>query len=167
MSEQVAAPPAPPAPPAPESEQQPAAPSAPTGGRSRIGTVLGVVVLVFGVLVALTVTAVLTRGVGPLAGLLGGDGTADAKAGDCVGELPRVAGTGAKSVEDGRLVPCTSARAAYAVVGRVDDAAAARNQSAVACEPHFRPGDDAYVLYRVGDDGEGYLLCLVRKANGR
>ncbi|MBM0225713.1 MULTISPECIES: hypothetical protein [Micromonospora] len=164
MSEQVAVAPAPPA---RESEQQPVAPSTPAAGRSRIGTVLGVVVLILGVLVALAVGAVLKLGPGPLGGLLGRDGTADAKAGDCVAELPRVAGTGATSVDDATIVPCTGARAAYAVVGRVDDPAAARSRSAVACEPHFRPGDDGYVLYRVGGDGDGYLLCLVRKANGR
>jgi hypothetical protein len=99
--------------------------------------------------------------------LLGRDGTADARAGDCVAELPRVAGTGATSVDDATIVPCTGARSAYVVVGRVDDPAAARSRSAAACEPHFRPGDDGYVLYRVGGDGDGYLLCLVRKANGR
>ncbi|WP_446218394.1 LppU/SCO3897 family protein [Micromonospora sp. IBHARD004] len=89
------------------------------------------------------------------------------KAGDCVAELPRVAGSRAESVDDATIVPCAGARAAYAVVGRVDDPAAARSRSAAGCEPHFRPGDDGYVLYRVGGDGDGYLLCLVRKTNGR
>ncbi|SCG41957.1 LppU/SCO3897 family protein [Micromonospora inositola] len=155
------------APAAPESEQQPAAAAAPTGGRSRIGTVLGVVVLVLGVLVALAVTAVLKLGPGPLGGSLAPDGTADAKAGDCVADLPRVDGARAMSADDPRIVPCTSARVGYAVIGRVDDPAAARSRSAAACEPYFRPGDDGYVFYRVDGDGDGYLLCLVHKANGR
>ncbi|WP_319462091.1 hypothetical protein [Micromonospora sp. RTP1Z1] len=164
MSEQVTVAPVPPA---PDGEPQPAVPSLATAGRFRVGTVLGIVVLILGVLIALAVAAVLKLGPGPLGGLLGRDGTAGAKAGDCVAELPRVAGTGATSADDARVVPCASARAAYAVVGRVDDPAAARSRSAAACEPHFRPGDDGYVLYRVGGGGDGYLLCLVRKANGR
>ncbi|SBT54641.1 LppU/SCO3897 family protein [Micromonospora narathiwatensis] len=159
MSEQVALAPEP-----PEIDDAPAPPPP-----SRLGAVLGVVVLLLGVAAAMLV-GLLIR-VGPGGDLrdvfAGGDGTAEAKAGDCVAELPRVAGVEAKPADDARVVPCGSADAAYKVVGRVQDPAAARSRSANACEPYFRPGDDGYVLYRVGDDGDGYLLCLVHKTNAR
>ncbi|SCF36386.1 hypothetical protein GA0074695_6113 [Micromonospora viridifaciens] len=136
---------------------------------SRLGAVLGVVVLLLGIGAALLVGLLIRVGPGGDLGDLFGDGdrTAGAKVGDCVAELPWVAGVEAKPANDARAVRCGSADAAYAVVGRVQDPAAARNRSANACEPYFRPGDDGYVLYRVGDDGDGYLLCLVRGANGR
>jgi hypothetical protein len=97
----------------------------------------------------------------------GGDGTAGAKVGDCVAALPRVAVLEAKPADNARVVRCDAADAVYAVVGRVQDPAAARERSAHVCEPYFRPSDDGYILYRVGDDGDGYLLCLVREANRR
>ncbi|MFU8870616.1 hypothetical protein [Micromonospora sp. SL4-19] len=139
-----------------------------TAPSSRLGAVLGVVVLLLGVAAALLVGLLIRIGPG---GELrdafgGGDGTAEAKAGDCVAELPMIAGMEAKPADDARVVGCGSAEAAYSVVGRVQDASAARNRSASACEPYFRPGDDGYLLYRVGD-GDGYVLCLVRGANGR
>ncbi|MEU2614765.1 hypothetical protein ABZ570_24745 [Micromonospora sp. NPDC007271] len=136
--------------------------------RSRLGAVLGVVVLLLGITAALLVGLLIRVGPGgDLRDLFGGDGTAGARVGDCVAELPRVAGVEAKPADDARVIECGSAGAAYAVVGRVQDPAAARNRSANACEPYFRPGDDGYVLYRVGDDGDGYVLCLVRGVTGR
>ncbi|MFG3686285.1 hypothetical protein [Micromonospora sp. NPDC047740] len=147
-------------------------PSEPAGdpaAPSRLGAVLGVVVLLLGVATALLVGFLIKVGPsGDLRDVFGsGDGTAEARIGDCVADLPTVAGVEAKAADDARVVRCDSAAAAYAVVGRVQDPAAARTRSAAACEPYFRPGDDGYVLYRVGDDGDGYLLCLVRQANGR
>ncbi|MFD2764098.1 LppU/SCO3897 family protein [Micromonospora eburnea] len=149
---------------APEIDDAPAPPRP-----SRLGAVFGVLVLLLGVAAALLVGLLIRVGPGgDLRDLFaGGDGTAEAKAGDCVAELPRVAGVEAKPADDARVVGCGSGDAAYTVVGRVQDPTAARNRSAVACEPYFHAGDDGYVLYRVGDDGDGYLLCLVRKPNGR
>ncbi|MFJ8577018.1 hypothetical protein [Micromonospora sp. NPDC093277] len=170
MSEQVALAPEQPEiddAPAPE---QPAIEDAPAPPRSsRLGAVFGVVVLLLGVATALLVGLLIRVGPGgDLRELFaGGDGTAEARAGDCVAELPRVAGVEAKPADNARVVGCGSADAAYTVVGRVQDPTAARKRSAAACEPHFRPGDDGYVLYRVGDDGDGYLLCLVHGANRR
>ncbi len=135
---------------------------------SRAGAALGVVVLLFGVASVLLVLLRLPVGPGDsLRDAFGGDDTAEAEVGDCVTELPRIAGTEAKAADDARVVPCAAGDAAYTVVGRVRDAAAARERSATGCRPYFRPGDDEYVLYRVGDDGDGYLLCLVRPANRR
>ncbi|MGR6317274.1 hypothetical protein Q2K19_06600 [Micromonospora soli] len=144
--------------PAPE----PAAPS-------RAGAVLGVLVLLLGVATALLAGLAIKVGAGGSLRevFVTVDGTAEAKVGDCVAGLPRVAGAEARAADDPRVVPCTAADAAYAVVGRVQDATAARERSADACEPYFRPDDDGYVLYRVGGDGDGYLLCLVHRANGR
>lgn len=145
------------------------APTAEPRPPARPGTVLGVIVLLLGVATALLVAFLITVGRGgDLRDAWGGaDGTAEARIGDCVTELPRVMGTEAKPADDARVVRCGSAAAAYEVVGRVQDPTAARTRSAAACEPYFRPGDDGYVLYRVGDDGDGYVLCLVHRANGR
>ncbi|MFE9688794.1 porin [Micromonospora sp. NPDC005806] len=136
---------------------------------SRAGAVLGVAVLLLGIATALLTGLLIKVGTGGSLRevFIGVDGTAEAKVGDCVAELPPVAGTEARSADDARVVPCTATDAAYAVVGRVQDATAARERSADACEPHFRPDDDGYVLYRVGEDGDGYLLCLVHRANRR
>ncbi|MCW3815403.1 hypothetical protein ONA91_13150 [Micromonospora sp. DR5-3] len=146
-----------------------APPPEPVAAPSRLGAVLGVVVLLLGVATALLVGLLIKVGPGgDLRDVLGGeDGTAEARIGDCVAELPTVAGVEAKAADDARVVRCDSPAAAYAVTGRVQDPAAARSRSAAGCEPYFRPGDDGYVLYRVGDDGDGYLLCLVHRANGR
>jgi hypothetical protein len=133
-----------------------------------VGALLGVVVLLLGVASVLLVALLIPIGPGSsLRDALRGDDTAEAKVGDCVAELPLVASAGATSAADARVVPCTAGDAAYAVVGRVRDAAAARDRTATGCRPYFHPGDDDYVLYRVGDDGDGYLLCLVRRADAR
>ncbi|SBT52001.1 LppU/SCO3897 family protein [Micromonospora auratinigra] len=135
---------------------------------SPAGAVLGVLVLLLGLASVLLVLLRLPIGPGrDLREAFGGDGTAGAAVGDCVAELPVVAGAAATSADDARVVSCAATDAAYSVVGRVRDAAAARDRSATGCRPYFRTGDEEYVLYRVGDDGDGYLLCLVRRANGR
>ncbi|MEU8263555.1 porin [Micromonospora sp. NPDC048999] len=136
---------------------------------SRLGAVIGVVVLLVGVASVLLVGLLIWSRLGGNLGDLfnRGDATAEAKVGDCIAELPRAAGKEAEPTDDVRLVRCSTPEAAYQVVGRVRDAAAARDRSAYACEPYFHPGDDSYVLYRVGDDGDGYLLCLVRGVKAR
>lgn len=151
MTQQAAAPPS-------TGEPSPAVRPRTAGGSSRGGKLRDVIPVAVAALAAFAVVAVLSLGPDTLVG--DRDGTADAKAGDCLAELPEVTGAEQKTVDDPRIVPCTSARAAYAVVGRVEDPAATR--TAEACEPYFRVGDDGYVL-SVGGGPEGHLLCLVRR----
>lgn len=153
MTQQAAAPPS-------AGEPSPAVRPGTEVGSSRGGTLRAVTPFAVGVLVAFAVVAVLSFGPDTLVG--DRDGTADAKAGDCLAELPEVTGAEQKTVDDPRIVPCTSTRAAYAVVGRVEDPVATKTRTAEACEPYFRVGDDGYV-FSVGGDREGHLLCLVRR----
>ncbi|MFJ6195226.1 hypothetical protein [Micromonospora sp. NPDC092111] len=169
MSEQAATPPAPqagqPEPVAPvpavepQPEQpQPQQPEQPKGGGAK--KALGIIVAI----VAFLVVAALKFGVGTAIGnFLNPDETAEAKAGDCIAELPEVTGTEERSVSDAKVVTCTSTEAVYNVVGRVDDQTEAQAKTGKACEQYIKEGDDGYVFYNIAPGGKGYLLCLTKK----
>ncbi|SCF33789.1 hypothetical protein GA0070216_11073 [Micromonospora matsumotoense] len=165
MSEQVAPPP-----PAPQAEQagqpEPVAPAAapeqpekPKGGGAK--KALGII----GAIVAFLVIAALKFGAASAIGnFLNPDETAEAKAGDCIAELPEVTGTEEQSVSDAKVVKCTSTEAVYNVVGRVEDQTEAQAKTGKACEQYIKEGDDGYVFYNIAPGGKGYLLCLTKKA---
>ncbi|MFF5174438.1 hypothetical protein ACFY3U_17605 [Micromonospora sp. NPDC000089] len=177
MSEQVAPPPAPqpgppaapqpgpsfgplpgsPVPPAPAVQAPPPAqPQGKSAGRKALGIV--------GAVVAFLVVAALKFGVGAAIGsFFNKDETAEAKAGDCIAELPEIKGTEAQSVDDAKVVTCTSTDAAYNVVGRVDGQTEAQAKSGEACNQYIKEGEDGYVFYSISDGGKGYLLCLTKK----
>ncbi|MGN9774255.1 LppU/SCO3897 family protein [Micromonospora sp. H33] len=156
MSEQVAPPPAPDA-----AQPQPGAQVPPPveepakkSGRKKM---LGIV----GAVVAFLVIAGLKFGVG---GFLNQDETADAKAGDCIAELPEVTGTEQEEVDGAKVVECTSTEAAYTVVGRVDGQTEAQAETGAACDQFFKEGQEGYVFSAIEPGKTGYLLCLTKKA---
>ncbi|MER5700815.1 hypothetical protein ABT023_02470 [Micromonospora sp. NPDC002296] len=123
--------------------------------------VLGVV----GVLLAVGVVAALKFGIGSaVATAFDKDATADAKAGDCLAELPDVAEGERKDASGAEMVACTSSQAVYTVVGRVDGQTETQARTGKACEPFLQPGQEGYFFYNIKPGSTGYLLCLTRKA---
>ncbi|MEH0819000.1 MULTISPECIES: LppU/SCO3897 family protein [unclassified Micromonospora] len=168
MSEQVAPPPAPQAAqPEPAAQPDATAPAAPaaspvepaakgSGGRA---------LAVIGAVGVFLVVAGLKFGLGTAIGtFFNKDETAEAKAGDCIAELPTVTGTEQRSVSGAEVVKCTSTEAVYTVVGRVEDQTEAQAKTGQACEPYIKPDQDGYLFYNIAPGGKGYLLCLTRKA---
>ncbi|MGN9808014.1 LppU/SCO3897 family protein [Micromonospora sp. BQ11] len=160
MSEQVAPPPAAEAaqPPAGVQAPPPAEPPAKKSGRRKA---LGIV----GAIVAFLVIAGLKFGLGTAIGnVLNKDETAEAKAGDCIAELPEVTGPEQEEVDGAKVVDCTSTDAAFTVVGRADGQTAAQAGTGEACERYFTEGQDGYVFSSVEPGKTGYVLCLTKKA---
>ncbi|MGK5444151.1 LppU/SCO3897 family protein [Micromonospora sp. URMC 105] len=168
MSEQVAPPPAPQvAQPEPAAQPDATAPAAPAASpvepaAKRSG---GRALAVIGAVGVFLVVAGLKFGLGTAIGtFFNTDETAEAKAGDCIAELPTVTGTEQRSVSGAEVVKCTSAEAVYAVVGRVEDQTEAQAKTGQACEPYLKPDQDGYLFYNIAPGGKGYLLCLTKKA---
>ncbi|MEV1145008.1 hypothetical protein [Micromonospora sp. NPDC049799] len=160
MSEQVAPPPA-----ADAAQPQPGVqappPVEPPAKKSGRGKALGII----GAIVAFLVIAGLKFGLGTAIGnVLNKDETAEAKAGDCIAELPEVTGTEEEKVDGAKVVECTSTDAAYTVVGRADGQTAAQARTGEACEQYFTEGQDGYVFSSVEPGKTGYVLCLTKKA---
>ncbi|MFC3504385.1 hypothetical protein ACFOOK_25920 [Micromonospora krabiensis] len=164
MSEQVAPPPstspeqpqsaAQPQPAGQPVEQPPAAPEAKkSGGKKALG-------IVGAILVALVIAG-LKFGV---ASYFDKDATAEAKAGDCIAELPEVTGTEEEEANNAKVVDCTSTDAAYNVVGRVDGQTEAQAKEGAACDQYIKEGEDGYLFYSIEPGKTGYLLCLTKKA---
>ncbi|SCL19295.1 hypothetical protein GA0070624_1725 [Micromonospora rhizosphaerae] len=153
MSEQVA-PPSAPYPGQPEPAVQAPPPAKKSGGRKVLG--------IIGIIVAVIVIAGLKFG---LKSFLNQDETVEAKAGDCIAQLPEVADGEQKDVDGAKVVECTSTEAAFTVVGRVNDQTEAQAKSGDACNQYFKEGEDGYVFsgpQRAGS--KYYLLCLTKKA---
>ncbi|MDO3701156.1 hypothetical protein Q3W71_05615 [Micromonospora sp. C28SCA-DRY-2] len=157
MSEQVAPPPAPQSQPGvqapPPAEPEPKK----SGGKKVFGVV--------GAIVVFLVIAGLKFGLGTAIGnFLNSDETAEAKAGDCIAELPEITGTEEEEVDNAKVVDCTSSEAVYNVVGRVDGQTEAQAKTGEACEQYIKEGEDGYVFYSIEPGKKGYLLCLTKKA---
>ncbi|MEU4396924.1 hypothetical protein ACIQH6_08250 [Micromonospora orduensis] len=158
MSEQVAPPPAPDAaPPQPAVETPTPPPVEQEAKKSGAKKALGII----GAIVVVLVIAGLKFGV---ASYLNKDETADAKAGDCIAELPEVTGTKEEEVDGAKVVSCTSTEAAYNVVGRVDDQTEAQAKASTSCDQFLKEGDEGYVFYNIEPGKTGYVLCLTKKA---
>ncbi|MFF3866941.1 hypothetical protein [Micromonospora sp. NPDC001898] len=157
----ASAPAGPPADAAPAAEPTKQPEGEPEKKRSVGRKVLGAV----GVLLAVGVVAALKFGVGSaVATAFDKDGTADAKTGDCLAELPDVAEGERKDASGAEVVACTSSQAAYTVVGRVNSQTEAQARTGKACEPFLQPGQEGYFFYNIKPGSTGYLLCLTRKA---
>ncbi|PYC74425.1 hypothetical protein C7C45_05580 [Micromonospora arborensis] len=92
------------------------------------------------------------------------DETADAKAGDCIAELPEVTGTEQEKVDGAKVVECTSTDAAYSVVGRVNDQTEAQANADTTCEQYFKEDEQGYIYSSIEPGKTGYVLCLTKKA---
>ncbi|MGK5738388.1 LppU/SCO3897 family protein [Micromonospora sp. URMC 103] len=168
MSEQVAPPPpATPEQPQPAAQPDPAAPVSPvspvepeakkSGARKALGVVGAILVFV--------VVAGLKFGLASAVGnFFDKDATAEAKAGDCIAELPAVLGTEEKEVDDAKVVDCASTDAVYSVVGRVDGQTQAQAQAGTACEQYIKEDQEGYLFYSIEPGKTGYLLCLTKKS---
>lgn len=133
----------------------------PEAKRSATRKVLGVV----GAVLAIGVIVAVKFGLGTaVAAALDEDGTAKAKVGDCVTELPDATGGEHKDAPGAELVACTSPKAVYTVIGRVDGQTEAQARTGQACEPFLQPGQAGYFFYNIRPGGTGYLLCLTKKA---
>ncbi|MEV7329116.1 hypothetical protein [Micromonospora sp. NPDC093244] len=120
---------------------------------------------IIGAIVVFLVIAGLKFGIGSAIGnFLNKDETADAKAGDCIAELPEVTGTKEEEVDGAKVVSCTSTEAAYNVVGRVDGQTEAQAKAPTSCEQFLKEGDEGYVFYNIEPGKTGYVLCLTKKA---
>ncbi|MET7961307.1 hypothetical protein ABZ356_05020 [Micromonospora zamorensis] len=142
----------------PATTSQVAEPEAKKSGAKKA---LGVV----GVILAVVVVAGLKFG---LASAIGGyfnkDETADAKAGDCIAELPEITGTKQEKVDGAKVVECTSTDAAYTVVGRVNDQSEAQAKAGTACDQFFQNDEEGYIFSSIEPGKSGYVLCLTKKA---
>jgi hypothetical protein len=89
-----------------------------------------------------------------------GDKAKDAAVGDCVAASKQVQGTSETDAK-AKVVDCSSADAAYTVVGRVDGESDVNSKS---CETYFVKEDVKYYVYASSTDtGGDYLLCLQAK----
>ncbi|MET8464706.1 LppU/SCO3897 family protein [Micromonospora zamorensis] len=133
----------------------------PEAKKSGAKKALGIV----GAILAIVVVAGLKFG---LASAIGGyfnkDETADAKAGDCIAELPEITGTGQEKVDGAKVVECTSTDAAYTVVGRVNDQSEAQAKAGTSCDQFFQNDQEGYIFSSIEPGKSGYVLCLTKKA---
>ncbi|MDG4779240.1 hypothetical protein O7614_06220 [Micromonospora sp. WMMD961] len=128
-----------------------------SGGKKALG--------IIGAILAVVVIAGLKFGVASAIGnYFNKDETADAKAGDCIAELPEVTGTKQEKVDGAKVVSCTSTDAAYTVVGRVNDQSEAQAQAGTACDQYLKEGEEGYVFSSIEPGKTGYVLCLTKKA---
>ncbi|MEU4550901.1 hypothetical protein EV382_6006 [Micromonospora violae] len=170
MSEQVASSPAPDAAtpesavetpqaagPQPTVESSSAEPKAEkSGGRKALGVV--------GAILAVVVIAGLKFGVASAIGnYFNKDETADAKAGDCIAELPEVSGAEQEEVDGAKVVECTSTEAAFNVVGRVDGQSEAQAKADTTCTQFFKEDEEGYIFSSIEPGKTGYVLCLTKK----
>ncbi|MET8088937.1 hypothetical protein [Micromonospora sp. NPDC005220] len=145
--------------PQPVAEAQPAA--EPKAEKSGAKKTLGIV----GAILAIVVVAGLKFGVASAIGnYFNKDETADAKAGDCIAELPEVTGTEQEEVDGAKVVECTSTDAAYNVVGRVDGQSEAQAKAETTCTQFFTEGQEGYIFSSIEPGKTGYVLCLTKKA---
>lgn len=132
----------------------------PEAKKSGTKKVLGIV----GAILAIVVIAGLKFG---LASTIGGyfnkDETADAKAGDCIADLPEVTGTKQEKADGAKVVECTSTDAAYTVVGRVNDQSEAQAKAGTACDQFFQNDEEGYIFSGIERGKSGYVLCLTKK----
>lgn len=141
----------PPSPPAPEEGAAPEAAPLPTqkGGPSKV--IIGIVAAL-AVVVLAVVAVVVVRNL-----LATSDPTQDAKAGDCLANLPQAPAGEETSVKDVKVVACDSPDARYAVAGRVDDVSAEQASADEVCAAFT---DATMRFYAIPAGGKGYVLCL-------
>ncbi|NYH45012.1 hypothetical protein HNR22_004739 [Micromonospora jinlongensis] len=120
---------------------------------------------IVGAILAIVVVAGLKFGVASaIGGYFNKDATADAKAGDCIAELPEITGTKQEKADGAKVVECTSTDAAYTVVGRVNDQSEAQAKAGTACDSFFQNDEEGYIFSSIEPGKSGYVLCLTKKA---
>jgi hypothetical protein len=87
------------------------------------------------------------------------DKAKDANVGDCVASSKKVTGNETTKAE-AKVVDCSSADAAFTVVGRVNGETDVKSKS---CDKFFKENDQFFV-YAADNGATGYLLCLKPKA---
>ncbi|MFI6268261.1 LppU/SCO3897 family protein [Micromonospora zamorensis] len=133
----------------------------PEAKKSGTKKALGIV----GAILAIVVVAGLKFGlVSAIGGYFNKDETADAKAGDCIADLPEVTGTKQEKADGAKVVECTSTDAAYTVVGRVNDQSEAQAKAGTACDSFFQNDEEGYIFSGIERGKSGYVLCLTKKA---
>ena len=140
----------------PPSRSRPPRPPPAAPSRRRRSPVRRRLLGIVGAILAVVVVAGLKFGVASAIGnYFNKDETADAKAGDCIAELPEVTGTEQEKVDGAKVVECTSTDAAYNVVGRVDGQSEAQAKAGTACDPVLQggPGGLHLLQHRAGQDG--------------
>ena len=85
------------------------------------------------------------------------DPTRNAKAGDCLADLPVVAPGQDKQATKARVVACTDPAAGHEVIGRVDNQTADLARSQKVCDGFT---GSTHIYRAVPDTGTGYVLCL-------
>jgi hypothetical protein len=137
----------------PASQAFGAAPAAAPSEKKK-GGIVKIVGAVVAIILALCIAGVILAIRG-----FGGDPTKDAKAGDCLGELPAVAVGQKAQVTSAKVVACSDPAATYKVAGRVENAteAQASNQSVCAAYPQI-----ASWYSSIPSGGKGYVLCLAK-----
>lgn len=85
------------------------------------------------------------------------DPTGDAKAGDCLANLPQAVEGKETGVKDAKVVACDAPEARFAVVGRVDDVTAEQASASEVCAPY---AETTMRYYAIPSGGKGYVLCL-------
>lgn len=113
---------------------------------------------IVGAIVTFLVVVGLKFGLGAVLG--GTDETAEAKAGDCIAELPTTIGEEMEEVDGAKVVDCASAEATYKVVGRVEDQTEEQAESGEACDQYFQESEKNYIFSNITPGKTGYLLCL-------
>jgi hypothetical protein len=128
-------------------EPAPAAPPAPaTSSKAKTISVVAAVVLV----IIIAGAVFLLRG-------LNGSSPANAKPGECIGNVPVVTEGEDKEADKAKIVDCASADATYKVEGRLEDKTAAEATADDICSAY--PGAES--TYRaIPDGGKGVVLCL-------
>jgi hypothetical protein len=122
-----------------------------------------VIFTVVGVVLALCVLGGVYAAVGGGLDSILGDSTAEAQAGDCIGDLEAPAEGETVEANSARVVDCTSADAKYKVVGRVDNKTEAEFNAddtgeLLICK---NAGFEAEAEFWSGrEGGSGYILCL-------
>ena len=141
-------------PPSPPDQDEAAAPETTPlpekrGGASKV--ILGIVA-VLAIVVLAVVAVVVVRNA-----LSTSDPTQDAKAGDCLGNLPEAAAGEETNVSNVEVVACGSPDAKYTVAGRVDDVTAEQASTDEVCQAF---ADATMRFYAIPAGGKGYVLCL-------
>ncbi|GAA4436380.1 LppU/SCO3897 family protein [Phytohabitans houttuyneae] len=140
--------------PAAPTQEEPAASEAAPAPEKKggAGKVIVAIVGILAVVVLAVVAVVVVRNV-----LSATDPTQDAKAGDCLANLPQAVTGEETSVNDVKVVACEAADAKYSVVGRVDDVTAEQASVDEVCKAF---AETTMRFYAIPAGGKGYVLCL-------
>lgn len=143
-------------PPSPPVQEEGAAPEAAPAPEKKGGAAK----VIFAIVGVLAVAAVAVVAVIVVRNLLATtDPAKDAKAGDCLANLPETVAGQETDAANVKVVACGSPDAKYSVVGRVDDVTAEQASAGEVCGPYMDAGAQMR-YYAIPAGGKGYVLCL-------